>query len=394
MKKNNMNRWELRAGMNMKNETSTREPFLKELSAESLISELQAEVHQLQKRLKSAEAELANERDKSEEYCTHLTRINQSSWWRLGLLLNNLPAMFLGASKGQGLDKPESGRVEDVISIPFSFNYDASPFSSEIGIFLHAFNLELLPEIIKLIRNVERFYLYVSTDTAEKKKFIELYLREFGIENFEVRKLENRGRDIAAKLYGFRDVYSKHELVLHLHTKKSSHTPSLSNWGNFLLQNTIGTRDFVESIFELFAQFPDLGVVAPPTFPRIFSTIGWGPNFSYCQVIASRMGIKITQNTPIDFPAGSMFWARTKALQPLLDLNLDASDFEEEKGQIDGTLAHALERLVFFSAESAGYFWLRAGEWEGAQKRRKPYNISNISELPAIVPALQQRLLD
>ena len=54
-----------------------------------------------------------------------------------------------------------------------------------------------------------------------------------------------------------------------------------------------------------------------------------------------------------------MFWARTAALRPLLDLHLSFDAFPEEQGQTDGTLAHAIERLYFLACEHAGFAWMK-----------------------------------
>ncbi|MEQ9448872.1 MAG: rhamnan synthesis F family protein, partial [Rhodospirillaceae bacterium] len=77
------------------------------------------------------------------------------------------------------------------------------------------------------------------------------------------------------------------------------------------------------------------------------------------QALAQRMGITIAKNKALDFPSGSMFWARSAALYPLLDLDLEFSDFDEEKDQIDGTLAHVIERTYFHICEGAGFKWLK-----------------------------------
>ena len=56
-----------------------------------------------------------------------------------------------------------------------------------------------------------------------------------------------------------------------------------------------------------------------------------------------------------NYPAGSFFWARCDALSPLLEHGYTYEDFPREQGQTDGTLAHALERVLPFVSRKQGY---------------------------------------
>lgn len=56
-----------------------------------------------------------------------------------------------------------------------------------------------------------------------------------------------------------------------------------------------------------------------------------------------------------EFPAGSMAFYRVSALSSLLDSEVIEQVFEEECGQLDGTGAHALERLIPEAVRQAGF---------------------------------------
>jgi lipopolysaccharide biosynthesis protein len=104
--------------------------------------------------------------------------------------------------------------------------------------------------------------------------------------------------------------------------------------------------------------------VAPQHYFAVRNGVGWNDNLAGAQALATRMGLALEPDAPLEFPAGSMFWARSAALRPLLDLGLSVEDFEPEAGQEDATVAHAVERLYFHACEQAGYRWIKIGRPE------------------------------
>ncbi len=227
----------------------------------------------------------------------------------------------------------------------------------------HLFHAEMALEVRYYLRNLPTpADLYLSTDTDEKRGIVQAAFADWDRGSVELRVMPNRGRDIAPKLIGFADVYAGYDLVLHLHSKKSDHATFLTPWRSFLFENLLGSAAVVSSIFDAFARLPDLGMVAPQHYEAIRRWLGWNGNFNQARSLAQRMGIILSPRRALDFPSGSMFWARPAALQPLLDLNLTFDDFPDEGAQLDHTPAHVIERLYFYCCERSGHTWMKVAQ--------------------------------
>ena len=148
-------------------------------------------------------------------------------------------------------------------------------------------------------------------------------------------------------------------MVGHLHGKRSLALTSVglgtevgAQWHEFLLQHLLGDRvPMMDIILRRFADDPALGLV----FPEDPNLTGWSLDRDIGLDLAARIDPALKLPRFIDFPVGTMFWARPDALRPLFDLRLDWCDYPEEPVPIDGTMLHALERLLPVVCQHAGY---------------------------------------
>ena len=245
------------------------------------------------------------------------------------------------------------------IATPFGFSPLNVPVP-HVALICHMFHTAIVRELLFYLQNLPgRADLFISTDTEEKRAKLEAACAAWDRGDVELRLVPNRGRDIAPKLVGFADVYGRYDLVLHLHSKMSNHAAFLQPWRSYLFETLLGSPEVVRSNMDAFARLPDLGMLAAQHYEGIRRWLGWNGNFNAAKGMASRMGVALSPTRALDFPSGSMFWARPAALRPLLDLGLSFDDFPREGAQTDHTPAHAIERLFFYACESSGHTWLK-----------------------------------
>lgn len=255
-----------------------------------------------------------------------------------------------------------------------------------VAVVCHLFHAELGEEVLSYLRNMPfRADVFISTDTDEKRELLARVFAAWDRGGVEVKVMPNRGRDIAPKLVGFRDVHLRYERVLHLHSKRSQHASFLAPWRTYLYRTLLGSPAVIRSVFEAFHRAPTLGMVAPQHFEPVRRWLDWSDNFDVSRDLAARMGIELDPAAALDFPSGSMFWARTAALRPLLDLDLTLEDFPPEANQVDGTTAHAVERLYFHICERAGFAWMKIADPSLLLDTRAVIRIHSPAELERFV---------
>jgi lipopolysaccharide biosynthesis protein len=254
---------------------------------------------------------------------------------------------------------PLLNRIGETACVSLPENGRASKQKMRIGVFCHIYYAETAEPIRKLLTNIPfDFDLYLSTDEEQKRDTLDSIFRDGPAKKTTIIIVENRGRDIAPRLITFADEIKGCDLILFLHGKKSAHSLKLSGWSSYLYDALLGCPSAVRSIVNAFEHAENLGIIAPQHFFQI-DKVDWGGNGKDALALLDRMIPAPFLLNDLDFPSGSMFWARPQALKPLLDLNLMISEFPLETGKIDGTLAHAIERLFFISCEIANLQWIK-----------------------------------
>lgn len=218
---------------------------------------------------------------------------------------------------------------------------------------IHAWYPDVFAELLDKVKATGLQWRVVVTTTHERHAQIKQVLTASGIDA-EIHAFANHGRDILPFLHVADSLLEEGEdVVLKLHTKRSTHRNDGDRWRNELIDRLMAP-DRASRIVEAFAKDPTLGLVPPEGHVQRLDYF-WGANERNVQALLSRFGVAQGDTNADTFIAGSMFWVRLDALRPMLDTHLQPSLFDTEAGQVDGTLAHAVERTFTLVARHAGY---------------------------------------
>jgi glycosyltransferase involved in cell wall biosynthesis len=229
--------------------------------------------------------------------------------------------------------------------------------ASSVALNLHVFYPDLAPVIIERL-NANRLHpdLFISVPSGGVQREVELLSEGYEGNVVDIQVVPNRGRDIGAFLTAFGEqITDRYEFIGHFHTKKTAALADKAmgeSWFEFLLENLIGGRyRMVDTIVRTMTADSSIGLI----FPDDPHVVGWTKNWEPARQLMRRLEIPEPRGTHFNFPIGTMFWARSAVVRKLVTLNLTWDDYPEEPSPPDGTILHALERLLPFVARAAQY---------------------------------------
>ncbi|KQQ78719.1 hypothetical protein ASF73_04160 [Xanthomonas sp. Leaf131] len=232
---------------------------------------------------------------------------------------------------------------------------------------IHVWYVDVFEELLKQLHTASFDHRLIITTSPDHRVAVDKILQHRNL-HAEVVIYENHGRDILPFLHiADRLLNTGVSLVLKLHTKRSIHRNDGDQWRREMVSSLLA-QNRAAPIINAFEHKAELGLVAPEGHIQPLDHY-WGANEQLVRALTIRMGLTPPDVEKTKFASGSMFWIRLESIRSILDCHLRPSDFEKEAGQVDGTLAHAIERIFSLSVQDAGYTQCSAASVVGEQEQ-------------------------
>lgn len=227
----------------------------------------------------------------------------------------------------------------------------------QTAVILHLYYTELWDEIASYLANLgNQFDLFVSVPFDADPAVLAGIRQSYPAAR--IIRYGNRGRDIASFLEIFSAIAPLYKYVCKIHSKRTLQLSGGDEWRQSLYGELLGSRDRVSQILAAFESNPAIGMIGPASHVESIRHTRWTGFREYREILtlwAEKIGTERIDQLHFYFFSGSMFWFRSEAMLPILNLNITLLDFEQETGVYDGTIAHAMERFFPVAAFSAGF---------------------------------------
>ncbi len=227
-----------------------------------------------------------------------------------------------------------------------------------VGVLMHAFYPELVAPLVAQLATIPVEVDLIVTNASGRPLRVDTSAAP-NLRHSVVLDVDNHGRDIWPMVQVVNaGLLEPYELVLKVHTKRSpwrqAHQQLAGTgdqWRDSFIETLLGDRDNVTAILAAFAEDPDLGVVTAPNC--LLGPEFWGADAPIAAQLLRRLELALEPDK-LRFPAGSFYWVRGFVLQGLRSLAMTVEDFEPERGAVDGTTAHGVERMIGMLSTEAG----------------------------------------
>lgn len=215
-----------------------------------------------------------------------------------------------------------------------------------IAIIVHIHYLDTINLFKKVLPRdfleIADLYFTLTPDVIKNKDEINNMFPDSVIDSFD-----NKGRDILPFFESVEKnrINQKYDYVLKLHGKK---TVALPGYGAFWLIDSVTKlipSSFNDEDYNKLREYLDKGGIVGPS-GQVFNYESSDKNHKHLLKLIKDSDISMEKRFTKYFFGGSMFWISTKELSGMTELVIkNKKNFDEEKGQFDGTIAHAIERL-------------------------------------------------
>lgn len=246
------------------------------------------------------------------------------------------------------------------------------------AIIMYLYYEDTLTNYYSYIQNIpEKIDTYIFSSNILVVENVQKYINSLGRENLYIQQKENRGRDVSALLVAAKDIVQQHEYICFVHDKKAT-AKYLENdtkkWVELLWENTLYSKEFILNILYEFQTNPKIGMFVPPKPIGKYMWTGlhnwWGKNLKNAENLAKELGLSCTlQESSTPIAIGTVFWAKRESLNKLLCYGWEYEDFVEEPMPSDGTISHAIERILSYVVKDMGYETMVLMADEYAQQR-------------------------